>query len=268
MRLLSTGVNVVFDKEKFGIDRLEISQGTVLAESELYEIGSILPNFRWRQLEIDEVTALMPNSCKSTNALVRLIKFPSEILINFHKSLWGVDLTDRKAVKNVAGSKLSWNSFCEFKEFFRELQGLDSFTAGPSGTGGICVKPNNLPSVTTQPGTDKYIGLHVDSWFNYAEGTRYMAPVRICGNFGFDDRFFLFFYLNADQISGIEKDYDAHRMSVSAQARRFLRKNPDCGIIRIRLLPGEAYIAATENLVHDASTLGASRVDIAAHVLG
>ena len=44
-------------------------------------------------------------------------------------------------------------------------------------------------------------------------------------------------------------------------ARQFMEQFPDVPVIRCRLAPGEAYVAPTENLVHDGSSVGQSDID-------
>jgi hypothetical protein len=40
-----------------------------------------------------------------------------------------------------------------------------------------------------------------------------------------------------------------------------MERFPDMPTVRCRLGPGEAYIAPTENLVHDGSSIGQSEID-------
>jgi hypothetical protein len=40
-----------------------------------------------------------------------------------------------------------------------------------------------------------------------------------------------------------------------------MEKYPEIPIVRCRLRPGEAYIAPTENLVHDGSSVGQGDID-------
>ena len=53
--------------------------------------------------------------------------------------------------------------------------------------------------------------------------------------------------------------------------RQFMEQFPDIPTIRCRIAPGEAYIAPTENLVHDGSSVGQSEIDeqftIRGHIL-
>jgi hypothetical protein len=42
-----------------------------------------------------------------------------------------------------------------------------------------------------------------------------------------------------------------------------MRHWPDYPVVKLRIRPGEAYIAQTENLIHDGSTLGQRGFDLA-----
>ena len=50
--------------------------------------------------------------------------------------------------------------------------------------------------------------------------------------------------------------------------KAFFDLYPDHAIHRIRLAPGEAYIAPTDNLVHDGYTVGKRGIDVSFNVLG
>ena len=47
-----------------------------------------------------------------------------------------------------------------------------------------------------------------------------------------------------------------------------MRAFPDYPVVRLTIRPGEAYIAPTENLIHDGSTLGMTSPDLALHMIG
>ncbi len=41
-----------------------------------------------------------------------------------------------------------------------------------------------------------------------------------------------------------------------------MKRYPDYPVIKVRVAPGEAYIAPTENMIHDGSTVGKQYPDI------
>jgi hypothetical protein len=48
----------------------------------------------------------------------------------------------------------------------------------------------------------------------------------------------------------------------------FMRSFPGYPVLRVRIRPREAYIAPTDNLIHDGSSVGKNYPDIAVHLLG
>jgi hypothetical protein len=130
---------------------------------------------------------------------------------------------------------------------------------------GIGHRPANLKTVTVNHRTGKFIGLHVDSWENGDLGQRDKAANRICVNIGDTDRYFLFLPFSLTEIASIlppEVDGGFRSLLPCNQFERlFMERYPDVPVIRCRLASGEAYIAPTENLIHDGSSEGAREVD-------
>jgi hypothetical protein len=72
---------------------------------------------------------------------------------------------------------------------------------------------------------------------------------RISINIGREDRYFLFINLSIqDLIELLEPDPSRTADELVLQ---FFASYPDYPVVRIRLRPGEAYIAPTENIIHD-----------------
>jgi hypothetical protein len=126
--------------------------------------------------------------------------------------------------------------------------------------GGICIKSPGLPTVTCDPNTEALAGLHVDDWYKLPLGSREEAPNRMCINLGSQDRFFLFLPVSITQIHGIVSNSDPGSNQTSV-GRAFMRLFPCYPIVRFRIRPGEAYIAPTENVVHDGSSTEMSCLD-------
>ena len=51
------------------------------------------------------------------------------------------------------------------------------------------------------------------------------------------------------------------RMSATALAREFMTLYPQYPVIRVQVRPGEAYLAPTDNLVHDGSSVDMTEED-------
>jgi len=136
---------------------------------------------------------------------------------------------------------------------------------------GIAVRARGLPTVTTESGTRTLIGLHVDDWYALPLAQRQLSPNRLCVNLGGEDRYLLFCAVPLTEMyesvkrSGVALPADCGGTAI---ARRFLALHPAEPIFRLRVRPGEAYIAPTENVAHDASSSELARVDVSLQLRG
>jgi hypothetical protein len=131
---------------------------------------------------------------------------------------------------------------------------------------GLCVNPPGLPTVTFDEARKGYIGLHVDNWYDDLSPDK--APGRICINLGSSARYFLFSPLS---LTGMELAMAPDGRNLDRRgdlARAFFRRFPDQPVLRLRVTPGEAYIAPTENISHDGSTLDQAGWDLTLTVRG
>jgi hypothetical protein len=109
------------------------------------------------------------------------------------------------------------------------------------------------------------IGLHVDSWDGGIAAGRAGGRRRLCINAGESSRYFLFV---ARPISALAKERSSGTDHADRVAASFLAAQPHWPIVRLRLDPGEAYVASTEDLIHDGSTAGATTLDLSLQFLG
>lgn len=66
----------------------------------------------------------------------------------------------------------------------------------------------------------------------------------------------------------VHPDYHAHRYPHTQDYRDYVASGRPIRIIRIRLAPGEGYVAPTEHLLHDGSTEAQDQPSAAAFWLG
>ena len=232
-------------------NRIALSRGTRLADvretAELahraaYEEGAILPREPWRRPTEDEARRLMvaevPRQMATT---VAIIKLPG----NFSNDL-------REVIRSRDNELLEANL----------LQPLRTICelGGPLQCVGPTEGPANLKTVTINREIGRYIGLHVDNWDGANLDSRDLATNRICINMGEDDRHFLFLPFSLMEIARVISmemgpDWEAPGR-YTVLGRQFMERFPNVPVIRCSLAPGEAYVAPTENLVHDGSTVG------------
>ena len=115
-------------------------------------------------------------------------------------------------------------------------------------------------TVSVDPATGKFVGLHIDAWDQLPEAPTSIFANRLCINLGPQDRTFLFVSQSLDGMQnmlGISTNR-VLRMTKPEIGRLFLTTFPDYPVTKLMVLPGEAYIAPTGLVLHDASTKGAA----------
>jgi hypothetical protein len=242
---------------KESANRIELSSGTRLADMRettdlvhgvAYEEGARLPREPWRQPTKEETESLIvaevPRDMATTVAIVKL---PGEFSDDV-----------RQAIRSGSSESLEVNllrplrTICELGEPLHCI--------GPNK------QPGNLNTVTINRQIGRYISLHVDTWDRCDLDSLHLATNRICVNIGQDDRYFLFLPISLTAVARtlaeeMGPDWEMPRGRYTVLARLFMERFPDVPVIRCRLAPGEAYIAPTENLVHDGSSVGQSDID-------
>jgi hypothetical protein len=131
--------------------------------------------------------------------------------------------------------------------------------------------PHDLDTVTCDQRPAVLVGLHVDNWDALDPEPPATGRNRICLNAGLEARYFLFVNLTVGQVRAMapEAPASANRLAdLHGAVTGFLRRHPHYPVIRLRVEPGEAYIAPTENIVHDGSTAGSRALDLALVVRG
>jgi hypothetical protein len=126
---------------------------------------------------------------------------------------------------------------------------------------------------TTVDNERVHIGLHVDNWYQQDLLTRADSPNRICINVSEEARYLLLMNVPLRMmfamLAGEEDEVRLHPGMVGTPlALAFMQTFPDYPVLKLRIEPGEAYVAPTENLVHDGCTEGMTSWDLAVHILG
>ena len=118
---------------------------------------------------------------------------------------------------------------------------------------------------TLTPNQDRSLaGLHVDSWDGLVLTECGRGSNRLVVNIGASPRYLIFAPYEVAAITDAMGWRSESRLDV---ARAFLLQR-DRRVYRIEVRPGEAYLAPTENLIHDASSLGGEGPDRALMLRG
>jgi len=101
------------------------------------------------------------------------------------------------------------------------------------------------------------IGLHIDRWDRLSVDELGQSSNRVSINLGPVDRHFIFLNQTASGMAAMLEQANLQvAPDVGAIGAAFMSAFPDYPIVRLRLRPGEAYIAPTENILHDGNSAG------------
>lgn len=253
---MNGGITIyVAPSSKESANRIELSNGTRLADvhetanvvhGAAYEEGARLPCEPWRQPTEEEakklIVAEVPDRMSTSVAIVKL---PGELSDDLQEAAIS---TNPELIE--ANLLQSLRTVCELSEPLHWI--------GPN------VSPANLKTVTVND-IGRYNGLHVDNWDQRELDSRHLATNRICINIGKQNRYFLFLPFSLmDIASTLSEEMGPNWVAprrYTVVGRQFMERFPDVPVVRCRLEPGEAYVAPTENLVHDGSSIGQSEMD-------
>jgi hypothetical protein len=260
-------------------DRVQLSSGTTpaaaAAPGDLYEEDARIPLPGWRSLTaVDRKTLIIESCPRLYGNAISVIRIPSQLLDPF-QSLQVAAAKYRSKEKLfpiIRGEDCSMGTaaiIAYLNKFFQPTY-IDEACA-PQG--GISARPPKLQTLSMDPSTHALLGLHIDSWYrrDFALNDRPHAPNRVCINLGSKDRFFLFLNTPIGEMYELVKDNKSSPASgygPSSIARDFMRAFPFYPAIRLRIRPGEAYIAPTENIAHDGSSIDMNGMDITLTVIG
>jgi hypothetical protein len=285
MTTLQPGVTVRIPHAN-DLDTIKASSGTAAACSSVgdYEDHAIIPGREWHELSHDErKTLLEPDPGSEEHTTIKIATLPSEILAGFLEVREFATYSCLEDVRRRVSHPTFRRAISVCSSYVKDQFRLAISTDPDHITGGIRVNAGNLRTVTVHPGTERFVGMHVDNWSRLPLNQRHSAPQRICVNLGNHPRYFLFVNISIRQLLAAAfrapaADVDAHGCdtmirwsqlpshdrsgSGTAVGRAFMTSSPGYPVIRLKLKPGEAYIAPTENLIHDGSSLGSRGHDI------
>ncbi|MGJ5632659.1 hypothetical protein [Nostoc sp. CALU 1950] len=281
------GIQLFFQTNiDFQKPRIFLSSGTSKKiEQTLTQIkyckGAFVPQESWREPNTEEKSLLGINkqltniSRQDLHPFIGLIRIPDKVLApleaileNVRKSpvialeAWQAVVTHPEVENVIAEVSNYLTPYCLSRERFKVL--------------GLHIKPPGLKTVTVNCANNQseniYIGMHLDSWDRYPLRRRHKSRNRVCINLGCEDRFFLFINLTLmDMFYALgllaPKDIYKHYRGTEL-GNEFMKQYPSYPVVKLTVRPNEAYIAPTDNLIHDASTSGKKYADITLTFLG
>ncbi len=240
-------------------DRIRLSDGTeqvsVLNNLPATE-GTFVPKLPWRKPDKEEWDMIVgrPEEQPAYQS-IGLVKLPDDLRAKWMNT--GIHQAHNESDIQRLMQKSSHAVAVEAtEEWARQFQRVEE----PMTTHRIACIPRNLRTVTFNPRENRYLGLHLDSWEKKSLDELAEVRNRMCINLGLSPRYFLFINLEIKQLQLLlDKPYETRARSL---IHEFLTNYADYPVIRIRLDPFEAYIAPTENLIHDGSSEDQKHQDV------
>ncbi|WP_433246835.1 hypothetical protein ACQPYK_45940 [Streptosporangium sp. CA-135522] len=235
------GLGLRFDRFSDIQGRIEIGNVRQAGDAPGYDDGvAVVPREDWTLLSSVEADRLRPDDATPTSVVIELVAQPLPVFAS--DDLQGrVDAAT--ALEPLEGR---WP--------YRRL----ACTASPAG----------LLTSTEDSTTGHRIGLHVDNFDRLPYPARQNSRRRLCLNLGPGTRYLLVGDRDIKEICrtlGCDQDgYYPH----TDDLRRYVAEGHPLRCLRIRLEPGQGYIAPTEFLPHDGSTNGEEAWSLAAFWLG
>lgn len=248
-------------------ERLSASDGVREAvalghDPRLFKPGALAPREPWRPLSETELAGLAARTGRGATNFVALVKLPRQV------AALGSQLGRLSALSKLDRGKPT-DDLAAMQASLAEGV-LAHFAAGDNPrTLGIVVCDSGLPTLTTDLDDHLLWGLHVDSWFGGPTNGRCISPNRMGINIGTQPRRMQIIDLGLDEIAALLPDPPgAPPASPYDLGLRFMRAYPDYPVTALTIHPGEAYIAATENLIHDGNSMGLTDPDVLFTILG
>ncbi|MCX4098520.1 hypothetical protein [Nocardia sp. alder85J] len=124
--------------------------------------------------------------------------------------------------------------------------------------------PAGNPTMTTGS-HGRRVGLHVDSWDDGPLAERAAAANRVSANLGHRDRYLLFVNAPLRVMAAALRERDLLDGAADprfALGQRFMTVFPRYPVTRLVVHPGEAYIAPTDNMLHDGYAEPHGQIDV------
>lgn len=239
-------------------NRLLLSSGTEQASvstdraSIPYCNDAIVPRLPWRTLTLMEQQILFSSKLEKIPSLyVSILSIPQNIL-SYLNELGTVE--DHRLLKYVLQKERVKKGISLIQEY------IETFRIQSAELSEYRIGWNAPKQMTVTVGSDNCrVGLHIDN-------QRGSSLHRISINLGSEPRYFLFINLSIDQLYRLVSETDGNVVSKTSGSSRiclaFMQLFPNYPVIKLRVNPGEAYIAPTEHITHDGCTEGTNSLDV------
>lgn len=149
------------------------------------------------------------------------------------------------------------------------LKVFSKVTAKEMYTHELMINPPYLDSTSYDYENEKFIGLHIDTHQALSLEQR-KNGFQLCGiNLGMSERYFYFIDLTVEEICEKLKIANVQEYSkIKKLTEQFLFSFPDYPIQRLTIKPNQAYLALTQNIIHDGASNCEGNPDITFFLAG
>ncbi|WP_416483437.1 hypothetical protein [Streptomyces sp. CL12] len=222
--------------------RCDITSVQQIRDKPGYDDAALAPGSDWAPMTSDDTEHLRVDSATPDSTLIELV----------HQPLPGLAPDDLAGRRRTAAL----------------LEPMDGYR--PATLLGCASSPGDRLTTTEDHTTGRRIGLHVDNFDRLSYSARHQGRRRLCLNLGPGPRYLLICDHDVQEICrALYADTDLKRhFPHTEDVRRYVVAGHPLRCLRIRLEPGDGYIAPTEFLPHDGSTAGIDKPSVAAFWLG
>jgi len=238
---------------KGGGERLQISAGTESfrtrerPQQSSYAPAAIVPAGPWRRPTPSEREAINADWHGADNAVSILTLYDMDTIISLQSSVNRLHLTQRQAPVEPDNPFL-----LEVAARLEELGcRMNLITYYP-----LVADPVGLETVSKDAASGHLVGLHVDAWKDVHPGATGSLPRRMCLNLGTQPRYFLYIDRPVCQMHALLGRSIQRSSSSPEVGRAFMETFPSYPVMKVRIDPGEAYLATTDQMVHDGCSVG------------
>lgn len=239
--------------ERFVMPSIRVSRGAwqIHPDETRYCQPSFVPSEYWNDLPKDEVISTNISNAKYGRSIM-IFKF-SEAIYNAFSEI----RISAKVKKNTYWDILQWRNTPHAKTAAGKLHDLAkklcSSTDNSLQSIGVNIYDRELPTITTDPGLYKRLGLHTDIFDTQQGIPSPQEHSRVLFNLGEHDHWFSYIDMTIQEIESWYKEQKTGIKYPSSHdcAMHLLHSQNDIPIYAFCVRPGEAYIAPTENCIHD-----------------
>lgn len=225
---------------------------------DMHRPNCAVPIFPFRLASNNEILEILTDDINAPiSSTIGIINIPEEITATIR----GIDFSEVNnfhVIYNTSNYKEGIKKIAKY--ISRYLKTIERFQIH-----NIIMNKPNLKTLTIDKENGKFIGMHIDSWDLLKVTERINGTNRLCINLGNDKRYFLFVkYSCIKMYEMLNFKQDLYKLEYKPYEiiNAYFKQFPNTKIYAIKLEPNEAYIAPTENIIHEGSSFGTKFIDL------